>query len=50
MAYNATYASTDLDDVFVDFVGNLGVIFVAFAGIIVIVMIWRYLRGGKLKL
>jgi hypothetical protein len=50
MAYNATYASTDLDDVFIDLVGNMGVIFVAFAGIIVIVMVWRWFKGGQLKL
>jgi hypothetical protein len=45
MAYSGTYTSADLDDIFIDLVAEMGVMFVAFASLIAIVMVWRWFNG-----
>jgi hypothetical protein len=49
-AYLATYAVADLDNIFADMLGTTGAVFVAFIGLIVLVLIgvWAYrkIKGG----
>jgi len=41
---SATYASTDLDNIAIDGIGTVGVAFVAFAALIGLVMVWRFMK------
>ncbi len=48
MAYNNTYETTDITAIIVDVLAGLGVALVGFAGIIGLVLLWRWFQGKKL--
>ena len=48
-AYAPTYASTDMSLISIDLIGTLLVVGVSFASLIGIVIVYKYLKGGKVK-
>lgn len=49
MAYVPTYTSTDLGPIAIDGIGTVGVTMVAFASIIGIILVCKYIKGKKIK-
>lgn len=50
MAYVPTYASTDLGPIAIDGIGTIGVTMVAFAAIIGIIFVYKYIKGEKINI
>ena len=44
MTYSGTYDVDDTDDIVMDFIGTLGVVFVSFATLIGLVIIFKYFK------
>lgn len=46
MTYSGTYDADDIDDIVLDFLGTYGAQLVPLAGIIALVFIYRWYKGG----